>query len=55
MDKGRKFFNSITETLYQNEKYRFNLAEIVFLERWLKEANKEQKQKFKAIVDRKQI
>jgi hypothetical protein len=42
-EKGRKFFRTLTETLYQNEKYKFNLAEIAFLERWLNEASKDEK------------
>ena len=50
---GRKILDTLTEALYKNENYRFNWADLIFLERWWQDINTEKKNKFKTILERK--
>jgi len=41
--------------LYDNEKYRFNWADLIFLERWWQEIDDVKKKKFRVVLERKQL
>lgn len=48
----RDIINSITDTLYTNEHYTFNFADIIFLDMWWKESSELSREKFRKIVKR---
>ena len=50
-----KILNSMTDILFENLDYRFNWADLIFLERWWQEIDETKKMKFKAILERKQL
>ena len=50
---GKKILDTLTDALYDEEKYKFNWADHIFLERWWQDIDEEKKAKFKAIIERK--
>jgi lysosomal alpha-mannosidase len=43
----------LTDALYDNEKYRFNWADLMFIERWWYETTEDKRHKFRTILERK--
>ena len=50
---GLKILNTLTDALYDNERYKFNWADLMFFERWWSEIDENKKSKFKTILKRK--
>jgi hypothetical protein len=36
---GKRIISSMTDALYSNEKWKFNFADIIFLDRWWRESS----------------
>jgi hypothetical protein len=50
-----EIFRTLIPELEKNPHYRFNWAEVGYLQRWWLQADQQTKERFKALVDRGQI